>query len=186
MKKIIKDDGKLILSFSYALNNKYIYPTLVAMTSLVINAGNNTFYNIYALVSPVFKEKNKKILMSIEQNYNPHCKIIFINMGNEFKGVDINNKIPTAAYYRLEIHNILPDVDRIVYMDGDTALFQDLSELIILDMKEIYILGFLDSIPKALRKFKFKNAVVLCSGVLLMYLNDLRINNISEKYIKFL
>ena len=156
------------------------------MTSLVINAGNNTFYNIYVLVSTDFTEENKNILKSVEKNYTDHCKIIIINMGNKSKGVDINNKIPISAYYRLELHNILPNVDRIVYMDGDTAVFQDLSELITLDMEENYILGFLDSIPNALRKFKIKNAVVLCSGVLLMDLNALRINNISEKYNEFL
>ena len=62
MKKTTKDDGKLILSCSYALNNGYLYPTLVVMTSLVVNARNNTFYNIYVLVSPDFTEENKNIL----------------------------------------------------------------------------------------------------------------------------
>ena len=186
MRKITRDDGKLILSCSYALNNEYIYPTLVAMTSLVINAENNTFYNIYLLVSPDFTGENKNILMSVGKNYSNHCEIIIISMGNKYKGIDINNKIPTAAYYRLELHNILPDVDRIVYMDGDIAVFQDLSELITLDLEENYILGFLDSIPKASKKFKIKNAVVLCSGVLLMDLNALRKNNISKKYNEFL
>ena len=186
MKNIIRDDGKLILSCSYALNNGYIYPTLVSMTSLVINAGKNTFYNIYLLVSPDITEENKNILMSVEKNYTNHCKVIIRNMGNIFKGVDTNNRIPTSAYYRLELHNILPDVDRIVYMDGDTAVFQDLSELITLDMEENYILGFLDNSPKSLRKFKIKNAIVLCSGVLLIDLNALRMHNISEKYNEFI
>ena len=121
------------------------------MTSLVINTGNNTFYNIYVLVSPDFTEENKNILMSVGKHYTNNCEIIIISMGNKYKGIDINNKIPTAAYYRLELHNILPDVDRIVYIDGDTAVFQDLSELITLDMEENYILGFLDSIPNALK-----------------------------------
>ena len=123
--------------------------------------------------------------MTVEKNYTNHCKVITIKMDYKFKVIDINNKIPTATYYRLELHNILPDVDRIVYMDGDTSVFQDLSELITLDMEENYILGFLDSIPKALKSFKIKNAVVLCAGVLLMDLNALRINNISEKYNNF-
>ena len=107
-------------------------------------------------------------------------------MGNKFQGLDTNNRIPTATYYRLELHNILPDIDRILYMDGDTATFQDLSELITLDMEENYILGFLDSIPKALRKFKIKNPVVLCAGVIMIDLNALRVNNISKKYNVFL
>ena len=186
MKKTTKDDGKLILSCSYALNNGYLYPTLVAMTSLVVNARNNTFYNIYVLVSPDFTEENKNILISVEKNYTNHCKVIIINMGDKFKGVDTNSIIPTSSYYRLDIQNILPNVDRILYMDGDTAVFQDLSELITLDMEDNYILGFLDSFPYSLRKFKIKNAVVLCAGVLLMDLNALRINNISEKYNEFI
>ena len=126
-KNITRDDGKLILACSYALDNGYVYPTLVSMTSLAINAGNNTFYNIYVLVSQDFTEENKKILMSIEKNYTEHCKVIFINMGDKFQGKDTNFRIPIAAYYRLELHNILSDVDRIIYMDGDTVIFQDLS-----------------------------------------------------------
>ena len=49
------------------------------------------------------------------------AKYFFINMGDKFKGLDTNIKIPTAGYYRLDLHNLLPDVDRILYMDGDTA-----------------------------------------------------------------
>lgn len=89
--------------------------------------------------------------MSVEKKYINHCKVIIINMGNKFKGIDSNKRIPISAYYRLEIHNVLPDVDPIIYMDGDIAVFKDLSELITFDMEEKYILGFLDSIPKALK-----------------------------------
>ena len=186
IKKITRDDGKLILSCSYTIDNGYVYPALVAMTSLAINAGNNTFYNIYVLVSPDFTEENRNILMTVEKNYTDHCKVIIINMDDKYKGKDSDDRIPLAAYYRLELPNLLPDVDRIVYMDGDTAVFQDLSELITLDMKGNYILGFLDSKPNALRKFNIRNGVVLCSGVLLMDLNALRKNRISEKFNEFL
>ena len=155
------------------------------MTSLVKNAGNNTFYDIYALVSRDFTEENKQILLSVEKNYNDKCKVNIINMGDKFKGLDTNLQIPTSAYYRLDLQNILPNVDRILYMDGDTAVFQDLSELITLDMKGNYYLGFLDSLPNALNKYNIKNGVVLCSGVLLIDLNLLRQNNISEKYNEF-
>lgn len=186
IKKITREDGKLILACSYSLNNNYVYPTLVAMTSLVINAGNNTFYNIYLLLSPDFTEENKKILMSVEINYPEHCKIIFKKMGNEFKGKDTNNLIPTAAYYRLYLQNLFPDVDRILYMDGDTIVFQDLSELITLDMKGNYFLGFLDIKVKELSKYNLKNGIVLCSGVLLIDLNSLRKYNFTDKFNEFL
>ena len=186
-RKIIRDDGKLILACSYSLNNDYTYPTLVSMTSLAINAGQNIFYNIYLLISPDFTEENKQILISVEKKYYEHCKIFFINMGDKYKGLDISKRIPTASYYRLDLHNLLPDVDRILYMDGDTAVFQDLSDLITLNMKGNYILGFQDSSkPNILEKFNIKNATVLCAGVLLMDLAAFRKNNITGKFYEFL
>ena len=185
-KKILREDGKLMLDCSYSLNNGYTYPTLVSMTSLVINAGNNLFYNIYILISPDFTEENKEKLMSVEKKYKDYCKIIFINMDTKFDILDTDGRIPTASYYRLDLHNLLPDVDRILYLDGDTAIFQDLSDLITLDMKGNYILGFIDAqAPNFLEKYNVKDAFILCAGVLLMDLSAMRKNNLTEKFNKF-
>ncbi len=186
IKKITRKDGKLTLSCSYSLDNGYLYPTLVAMTSLVENKGKNTFYDIYVLISPDFKEKNKDILKSVETRHPEDCKIIFIQMADQYKGKDTNSDIPLASYYRLELHNLLPDVDRIIYMDGDTIVFQDLSELITLDMKGNYILGFLDDKVNELEKFNIKNGIFVCAGVILMNLHALRKNNFSLRFNDFL
>ena len=179
-------DGKLRIACAYALDNAYVYPTLVAMTSLAENAGPKTFYNIYVMINQEFKEDNKNILKSVQTKHPGHCEVIFINMGDKFKEADTNQKIPTAAYYRLELHNLLPNVDRVIWMDGDTAVFEDLTELITLDMKGNYIMGFLDSLPNAIERFGVKDAVVLCSGVLLLDLDALRKNHMTEKFNKFI
>ena len=71
-------------------------------------------------------------------------------------------------------------------MDSDTLVFEDLTNLIKLDMKEKYMLGFLDSVPNAIKDFGIKDAIVLCSGVLLIDLDALRKNNITEKFNKFM
>ena len=179
-------EGKLIISCAYALDNAYIFPTLVSMTSLAENAGNNTFYNIYALIDSTFSDGNKKILKSVEKNHTKHCKIIFLNVTDKYKKEKTDKRIKTPAYYRLELPNLLPKVSRIIWMDGDTGVFEDLTELNNIDMKGNYIMGFLDSVPEAIDKFGIKNGVVLCTGVLLMDLDALRKNNMSEKFNKFL
>ena len=71
-------------------------------------------------------------------------------------------------------------------MDSDTMVFEDLTNLIKLDMKGKYMLGFLDSIPDAINNFGIKDAIVLCSGVLLIDLDALRKNNVTEKFNKFM
>ena len=178
--------GKLRIAASYATDNRYVYPTLVAMTSLVENAGKNTYYDIYVMLHPEFKEEFKKILKSVEIKHYEHCSVIFINMGNKFIDQKTDNRISTPAYYRLELHNLLPNVNRIIWMDSDTMVFEDLTNLIKLDMKGKYMLGFLDSVPNAIKDFGIKDAIVLCSGVLLIDLDALRKNNITEKFNKFM
>ena len=179
-------EGKLTIACAYATDNAYVYPTLVAMTSLAENAGQNTFYDIYVMIGNGFTEENKKVLKSVEVKHPKHCEVIFIDMGEKFKDEKTNKKITTPTYYRLELHNLLPNVNRIIWMDGDTAVFEDLTELITLDMKGNYIMGFLDSIPEAIDKFNITNATVLCAGVLLMDLDALRKNNMTEKFTKFM
>ena len=49
----INRDNKLKIAIAYATDNKYIYPIIVSMTSLVDKAGNNTFYNISILCRPL-------------------------------------------------------------------------------------------------------------------------------------
>ena len=185
-KNSLISNEKLKIACAYATDNTYTYPTLVAMTSLVENAGIKTFYEIYIMINPEFTIENKKILKSVEEKYFIHCEVKFINMGDKYKNLKTNITIATPAYYRLELHNLLPNIKRIIWMDGDTIVFKDLTELIKLDMKGNYIMGFLDSIPDAIDKFNIKNATVLCTGVLLLDLDALRKNNITEKFNNFI
>ena len=178
--------NKLIIPCAYALDNSYVYPTLVSMTSLAENAGKNTFYSIYVMIGRNFSSLNQKIIKTVEEKHVEHCEVIFLLMYDKYKNEKVDKRIKTPCYYKLELHNLLPNVSKIIWMDGDTGVFEDLTELINIDMKGNYILGFLDSLPKAIEKFGIPNATVLCSGVLLMDLDALRKNNMTEKFSKFI
>ena len=179
-------ENKTIISASYATDNQYIYPTIVSMTSLVTNAYNNTFYNIHILHPPDLTENSKKFLSSVEERYPDKCSILYFNMGNKYKYLPLNYKLTTPAYYRLSLPNLLPKIERIIWLDSDTLVFEDLTELIQLDMKGNLIMGFLDGFPDALNEFGFKNATVLNSGVLLMDLDSLRKYNYSQRIEDFI
>ena len=179
-------ENKKIIEVSYATDNKYIYPTIVSMTSLVVNAFNNTFYNIYVLHTPDFTQKSKEFLNTVEENYPDRCSIIYFNMENKYTDLSVNKKLNTPCYYRLSLPDLLPEVKRIIYLDGDTLVFEDLNELIELNMKDNVIMGFLDSQVDALNDFGFKNATVLNTGTLLMDLEGLRKYNYPKKIEDFI
>ena len=154
------------------------------MTSLLENVRHSkTYYNIFIMISNDFTTKNKEILKSVEQNYPHHCNVSFINMTNMYEE---QNTFPKSKYYRLSLHDKLQNIDKIIYLDGDTMIFEDLTELINLDMKEYFILGFLDSLFWVLESYSIKDAIVLNSGVLLMNLKALRENNITDKFTSFM
>jgi len=179
------DKNKHIIPIAYATDNNYTYPTLVSITSLLENIKHHrkTFYDIYIMLSNDFTEKNKEILKSAQHLYLNKCTITFINMGNMF----IEQKtFPITKYYRLALHDKLTNIDKIIYLDGDTIIFEDLTDLINLDMKGYYILGFLDNLFWALEMYKIKDAIVLNTGVLLMDLKALRDFNTTEKFREFM
>ena len=180
-----QDKNKQIIPIAYATNNNYTFPTLVSITSLLENIKHHpkTFYDIYIMLSNDFTEKNKEILKSAQELYPNKCTITFINMSNMFTE---QKTLPITKYYRLALHDKLPNIDKIIYLDGDTMIFEDLTDLINLDMKGYYILGFLDNLFWALEMYKIKDAIVLNTGVLLMDLKALRDFNTTEKFREFM
>ena len=119
IKKEQVKQNKTIIAVSYATDNKYIYPTIVSMTSLVLNACKDTLYDIYILHTPDFTEKSKNILNKFKNKFKDRCKITYINMGDRYKNLKYKRRLSISTYYRLSLHDILPKINKIIYLDGD-------------------------------------------------------------------
>ena len=105
-------------------------------------------------------------------------------MGNAFKEANSDTRITTPAYYRLNLSELLPNIDKIIWLDGDTVTFKDLKDMINIDMEGYYYKGFIDSNVNGLAPFGIKCKKYICSGVMLINLKELRDNNIHEKFLK--
>ena len=180
--------NKLIqkIGIAYGLDNKYTYPTLVSMISILENASRYTFYTFYLLVEKqLFKKENKVKLMHLEEKYD-RCKIIIFELTNDNLKNARTNRYPMAAYYRLLLPSLIPDVNRIIYLDGDTITFTDLTEMINLEMNNNIVLGFVDNSYKNAEAFGIKTYKYVTSGVLLINLKKMRKENISQKFFDFI
>lgn len=186
---IFKINNKLInqkISVAYSLNNKYIYPTLVSMISILENSSRNTFYTFYLLVEKnIFKKQNKEKFMHLEEKYD-RCKVIIFELTNENLLNARVDRYPITTYYRLLLAKLIPDVNRIIYLDGDTLVFTDLTEMINLDMNNNIILGFVDHSYKKAEKFGIKTYKYITCGVLLINLKKIRKENITQKFFDFI
>ena len=174
------------IGIAYGLDNKYTYPTLVSMISILENASRYTFYNFYLLVEKnLFKKENKIKFMNLEKKYEK-CKITIFELSNEnLKNARVN-RYPMAAYYRLLLAELIPDINRIIYLDGDTIIFTDLTEMINLEMNNNIILGFVDNGYRNAEEFGIKTYKYVTSGVLLINLKKMRREDISQKFFDFI
>ena len=174
------------ISVAYGLDNKYTYPTLVSMISILENASKYTFYTFYLLVDKnEFKNQNKEKFMHLEEKYN-RCKVNILELTNENLSNARTNRYPVAAYYRLLLAKIIPDLNRIIYLDGDTLIFTDLTEMINLEMNKNIILGFVDNSYKKAEQFGIRTYKYVTSGVLLINLKKMRKENVSQKFFDFI
>ena len=84
------------------------------------------------------------------------------------------------------INKILPFLNRIIYLDGDTIVLTDLTELINLNMDNNIIMGFIDDGYNYTNIFGIKTAKYITAGVLLINLKSMRNENITDKFMDFI
>ena len=187
-----KDDNNKFnyIHIALTIDNKYIYPLLVFLTSLFDSRANTTFYIIHIMTSKNLRpEYFTKINSLIEKQGKDISNVTYYNMGDDFKGAITGTHISTAAYYRIALPSLLPYVDKIIYTDTDVLNFCDLSEMYSLEFKEkMYFMGTLDQIGllNELKSLGIITKKYMNSGILLMNLKGMRKDGIEQKIRKYI
>lgn len=168
-----------------ALDDGYIYPTITSITSIMLNSNNRNKYEFYIMHPQNLLNENKNKLKNLENKYN-RCLINFLDMGREYSKAKNDQRITTPAYYRLSLPKIVPNINKIIWLDGDTIIYSDLKEMYDLDMKNFHYKGFLDVMPYANDHISFKNDHYICAGVLLVNLKELKKDNMVNVITEFI
>ena len=113
-----------------------------------------------------------------------NCKIFFCDVNQAIFTNISSRRYPKEAYYRLLLANFIPD-KRVIYLDGDTLILSDLTKMFNLEMNNNYILGFAETVMNYVFKYGIKANKYITSGVLLIDLEKIRNNNITNKFINF-
>lgn len=169
-----------------AADDNYTYPTIVAITSMMINSNSNTRYDIYIMTPGGFGEDNKQKILSLQGKYENRCKIMFIDMQDRYKNANDRGHITTPTYYRLSLSSALPEIEKIIWLDGDVLVLGDLAEMYDIGMEDLYYRGFLDANVRGTEKFGIYNDHFICAGVMLANLAKLRADNMEQKFEEFI
>ncbi|MCM1265224.1 MAG: glycosyltransferase family 8 protein [Candidatus Gastranaerophilales bacterium] len=169
-------------------DNNYVMPTLVAITSMIVNKMDTTNYNINILTNELTQEN----ILLLKKCESEQIKINIIDKSeiiSRFKDTKQNRHVTTTAILKFYIPEIFSEVDKILYLDGDILVQNDLSILYAMDMKNYYALVVKDTLskifPKHMKTYKIHNKFYFNSGVMLLNLKQMRNDGITNKLIDY-
>ena len=128
---------KIPIVFTFDTN--LIMPASVCISSLLMNASADTFYDIFILHSEKC-DFSKSQLVDIPNHFS-NCKITFRTVNSEFVTAYEIRGITTTAYYRLLIPDLVPEYEKILYSDVDVIFREDLSKYYQIDLDGYYMAG---------------------------------------------
>ena len=178
------------LDVIYATDENYAMYTGVSLVSLLKNNKKIDELNIHILDNAI-SEESKKILSSLADEYDRN--IFFHNakelFNNLTKKITMKSTQTITAYACCFMAYLLDEtLDKVLYLDGDSLVCGDLSELCAIDMTNTYACGVLDiAAPIVREKIGFgQDEPYINSGFLYMSLKNIRKANLKSQIIRFI
>ena len=169
------------------VNDNYMYPLKIMIGSL-FQHNKEEKVTVYLLHSDV-SEKNRKTLARMISYY-----------GGTFVPVRVPEELfaeaPCPAYFSREMYYrilapwLLPELDRVLYLDPDMIVLRDLSKFYNMDLNGFCYAGCKDrygySRLERRDPEKWSDHIYINSGVLLCNLRELRFVTTREEYLEYI
>ncbi|WP_279123854.1 glycosyltransferase family 8 protein [Holdemania filiformis] len=171
----------------YTCDDNYIWLMGISVISLFENNRQMSELNVYLLGENI-SDKNKQKLEEIGQKYNRKTFVINV-LQLDIPSTLISARWPLSAFTRLYAGQLLPNnIKSVLYLDCDTIVKGDVSELEVLDISQNVFLGVKDCIGGQYKRNIGLEAEdnYVNAGVLIINLEELRkidIKKILEKYM---
>lgn len=161
-----------VINVCYASDKKYA--KLMTLSIATVLSSKSPEDNIcFYIIDGGLTEQDKINILDLKHIAN--CEISFVEVDVEkFKNCPVPDKyLSVATYYRLGLAELIPDVDKIIYLDCDIEVKTSLSELFDTDISEYAVAGVPDiSSNEYMERLKLPN---YCNaGVLLINLANWR------------
>lgn len=115
---VISDDGFMI-------------PSIVMLTSAKLNKNKQSRYCVHFICNKVSQYFRKKLC---ELHSDDFEIVLYDAPKKDFSSVDINIHVTESTFYKLEVPDILKDINKVIHIDGDVLVHGDLSEFFHTDL----------------------------------------------------
>lgn len=169
-----------------AFTPNYFIQACVGIKSVLIHSLDSDIFHIICLLSENLSEKMVSLLERLGKS---HVQFSFINLEGKLADIYINERFTVAASYRLLLPDLLPEYDKVLYMDCDMIIRNNLAELYrSVDLKDNYLAAVyeapMDFQTAHLKEIGCDPEHYINSGFLIMNLEQMRKDNMVQKFME--
>lgn len=186
--------NKQIIPIFYACDDNFVKYTIVSMTSMIKNASKEHNYHIYILHTDISEKMKMQVMALANDNFEISFEDVTDYLESISEKLPIRDYYSKTTYYRLFIAEMFPRCDKAIYIDSDTVVQGDISEIFFTDIKDAYVgacheqamvqvdvYGNYVEKVVGVSRYNFFNA-----GVLLINCDQFRLCLVLDKFIQYL
>lgn len=176
-----------MINIAYACNDAYIEQTIVSMKSLFENSAKPASISIVFIDMGIAKDSQKELKKMVNEYYS---KITIVNFDDIAYDLIITNETGRhiKSVYAKIFFGRLNWIDRIIYLDSDVIIKQDIKELWDMDLGENVLAGVetIHSVKENELIGYDKNDRAINDGVVLMDLQKWRERNYLNRCLDYI
>lgn len=171
------------MNLVFSTDNNYCVPLYASLNSFFRHNGEN---HSISIIYNNINETNKEKIDTLIKTNNSKCT--WIEYSVLTKGMPEVEGFPESAFARLYLENLPEELDKVLYVDCDTAFNDNIDDLWNKDISEFYLAAVLDMVKPHFRSQIGlpMDALYYNSGLLLINLKKWRKENISKQFSDFI
>lgn len=167
-------------------DDNYCLPTIVCIQSLINTMGDNSQYVVHVCTFGLSKDNCSKLY-----NLNRDNAEVVINefnslqYENRLKQISQKTHVTPTALIKFELPNYFSQLDKLLYLDGDIIIKENIDELLETNIDNYYLAASYEFYCRLNKiRYSFKrdyNDFYFNSGVMLLNLKEMRANDVTSK-----
>jgi lipopolysaccharide biosynthesis glycosyltransferase len=127
-----------IVSIVTGFDRNYVPCFAACLASIAEAADPEIFYDIIVLADAV--PNSARALLAAQIRPWPHIGLRYIDMPAEFERAEAihGGHFTKATFFRLKLAELLPSHDKIIYLDPDAIVLEDIGKLYDVDVSDVY------------------------------------------------
>lgn len=139
-------------------DRNFVMQTCVALASLCLNKKETTKYEVFVIVADCDNESASLLEKTSSADFR--VKVIDTTL-DKYRNIKQLAHVPLASCLKFDVCELIPQYDKLLYLDGDMIIRQDLSELYQTELADNYVAGVVHSLGVLTGERKLNGGVLL-------------------------